>query len=146
MTAQMRFYQVNTVYRRLATVHAVSYFYRHSQGTGSPLWIHGKADGIHLSLPIVSDSLYIHRWPSTHSISMVWQSLVSLPEDLQSLWAIYKSFLVYWDHYHPSTLLECPLIPSDTPLNTRFQYPPVMLPDMVHPSFVLWVQRQPCRF
>ena len=78
--AQMRFYRVNTVYRRLATVHAVSYFHWHSQGTGS-----GKADGIHPSLPIVSDSLYIHQWPSTHSISMVWQSLVSLSEDLQSL-------------------------------------------------------------
>ena len=75
----------------------------------------------------------IHQWPSTHTISMVWQSLASLSEDLQSLWAIYKSFLEYWDHYCPSTLLECLLIPSDGPLNTiQFQYPPVMLPVAVH--------------
>jgi pentatricopeptide repeat protein len=100
------------------------------------LWLRGKADHTHPSLPIVSsptDSRGVSRWPSTHILTMVWQSLVSLSEDLQSLRALYHSFLDYWDRHRPSTSLERPSISSENPLpSIRFQYPPVMRPDTVH--------------
>lgn len=93
-------------------------------------------DNEHPSLPLIRPMPSMrgrNRWPSTHTIAMVWQSIVSSIQDLHSLKLVYRSFLDYWDRYRPSdSKSDWLLSPQGLPSNIKFQYPPIMKPDTVH--------------
>lgn len=93
-------------------------------------------DKVHPSLPVIRPLPSMrgrNRWPSTHTIAMVWQSVVAFAQDLRSLGLLYREFLDYWDRYQPSTTMEhWSTSDKGLPGNIRFQYPPVMKPDAVH--------------
>lgn len=97
--------------------------------------LHRKYAIIHPSLPIVSPPTHsrgINRWPSTHTLTMVWQSLVYLVRDLGTLQNLYRSFITYLDEHRPSTSSESQPIGAEDYTHMRFQYPPAMSPDTVH--------------
>lgn len=71
------------------------------------------------------------RFPSTHTLAMVWGALASLVESDTELSSLYETFLYHWDHNHSSIN---PLPPVDTDRlwkNISIQYPPVITPDTV---------------
>ncbi|KAF8491107.1 hypothetical protein JB92DRAFT_3128519 [Gautieria morchelliformis] len=99
-------------------------------------WYQRSFDKEHPSLPLVKPPPIMggrKRWPSTHTIAMVWQSIVTFAQDIQSLGQVYRHFLDYWDRYSPSTSTnDWSVSPQGFPNNIRFQYPPIMKPDTVH--------------
>ena len=101
----------------------------------SPLY-HRPFDKEHPSLPIIRPLPSMrgrNRWPSTHTITVVWQSIVSFAQDPHSLGLLYRDFLDYWDRYRPSSSVEdWSVSPQGFPSSMRFQYPPIMKPDTVH--------------
>lgn len=74
------------------------------------------------------------RFPSTHTLTMVWNALASLTADDTDLSSLYQTFLYNWDNHYPSPHSSKPLPVIDTDQlwkNISIQYPPVITPDTV---------------
>ncbi|KAF8524340.1 hypothetical protein BU17DRAFT_84932 [Hysterangium stoloniferum] len=96
-----------------------------------------SSSGFHPLLPIITVPPTLRRgtarWPSTHTLTMVWQAIASFSSTRESLMNLYRSFLAYWDTHegsrNTSTLPDLSL--KDIWYQIRFQHPPVMTPDTV---------------
>ncbi|GJJ15027.1 hypothetical protein Clacol_009300 [Clathrus columnatus] len=72
------------------------------------------------------------RFPSTHTLSIVWNALAALTANDAELSSLYQTFLYYWDNNYSSTSESLPSIdPDNLWKNISVQYPPVITPDTV---------------